>query len=439
MSWAAKRKTTRVEDEAYSLMGLFGVNIPVIYGEGRHAFYRLQEEILRCIPDQSIFAWGPLVYERYDWPCQQLGHAPLPDTEGKPQDATHEYLFATSAAAFEQSAGIVSLPLYEFYKKLHMSQRPIPEYAFTSYGIRTRMPWLLTTRTFTSRHYDSEEDRRIQMVEVVVLACADSAEGLIGLILRAADGARVPVPRTNQLDPEPIQYKVGARYAAGFVRGAALRCFPGSPRSNPIVFNTAYTDQLLALYVPSRPLESTLPSYATRVGRRGPWRPLTPSSARFDCPCEVVIEGWTAACLRKAGYTIATPSGDGLTVQVPGKGSLVHIALSCGQETWFISLTACIDRHPYFLPPPLVALVSAGSPPFLPPSSAVEGGDHRPVQPSKGCDAVHVQDWPNNTQRFEVQGKVVKLTFQSWTDHLDSGTSSGLYGLVIELSDAPRC
>ncbi|KAI9067119.1 HET-domain-containing protein, partial [Trametes sanguinea] len=58
MSWAAKRKTTRVEDEAYSLMGIFNVNIPVIYGEGRNAFYRLQEEILRCIPDQSIFAWG---------------------------------------------------------------------------------------------------------------------------------------------------------------------------------------------------------------------------------------------------------------------------------------------------------------------------------------------------------------------------------------------
>ncbi|OSD04009.1 HET-domain-containing protein, partial [Trametes coccinea BRFM310] len=57
MSWAAKRKATRVEDEAYSLMGIFNVNIPVIYGEGRYAFYRLQEEILRRIPDQSIFAW----------------------------------------------------------------------------------------------------------------------------------------------------------------------------------------------------------------------------------------------------------------------------------------------------------------------------------------------------------------------------------------------
>ncbi|RPD75572.1 HET-domain-containing protein [Lentinus tigrinus ALCF2SS1-7] len=53
--------TTRVEDEAYSLMGLFGIYMPTIYGEGRNAFLRLQEEILRRIPDQSIFAWGTCI------------------------------------------------------------------------------------------------------------------------------------------------------------------------------------------------------------------------------------------------------------------------------------------------------------------------------------------------------------------------------------------
>ncbi|KAI0330895.1 HET-domain-containing protein, partial [Cubamyces sp. BRFM 1775] len=58
MSWASRRKTTRVEDEAYSLMGIFGVYMPTIYGEGRNAFLRLQQEIIKTIPDQSIFAWG---------------------------------------------------------------------------------------------------------------------------------------------------------------------------------------------------------------------------------------------------------------------------------------------------------------------------------------------------------------------------------------------
>lgn len=60
MSWAANRKSARIEDEAYSLMGIFGVSMPTIYGEGRHAFVRLQEEIIRVSNDQSIFAWGEL-------------------------------------------------------------------------------------------------------------------------------------------------------------------------------------------------------------------------------------------------------------------------------------------------------------------------------------------------------------------------------------------
>ncbi|KAI6142967.1 hypothetical protein BKA82DRAFT_4186992 [Pisolithus tinctorius] len=59
MSWAADRKTTRVEDRAYSLMGLFGVNMPMLYGEGEKAFQRLQLEIIRTSSDHTIFAWDP--------------------------------------------------------------------------------------------------------------------------------------------------------------------------------------------------------------------------------------------------------------------------------------------------------------------------------------------------------------------------------------------
>ena len=58
MSWAANRTTTRVEDRAYSLMGLLDVNMPMLYGEGKKAFHRLQLEIIRTSDDQSIFAWG---------------------------------------------------------------------------------------------------------------------------------------------------------------------------------------------------------------------------------------------------------------------------------------------------------------------------------------------------------------------------------------------
>ncbi|KAK1636408.1 hypothetical protein BDP81DRAFT_481777 [Colletotrichum phormii] len=56
MSWAAKRKTTRIEGQAYCLLGLFGVSMPLLYGEGEMAFIRLQEEIMKRTDDQSIFA-----------------------------------------------------------------------------------------------------------------------------------------------------------------------------------------------------------------------------------------------------------------------------------------------------------------------------------------------------------------------------------------------
>lgn len=59
MSWAASRVTTRIEDRAHSLLGIFGVNMPMLYGEGARAFTRLQYEIIKSTNDLSIFAWNP--------------------------------------------------------------------------------------------------------------------------------------------------------------------------------------------------------------------------------------------------------------------------------------------------------------------------------------------------------------------------------------------
>ncbi|KAI1092425.1 heterokaryon incompatibility protein-domain-containing protein [Rostrohypoxylon terebratum] len=57
MSWAAGRSTSQPEDRAYSLMGIFGIHMPVIYGEGKQAFERLQGLIMMYSSDESIFAW----------------------------------------------------------------------------------------------------------------------------------------------------------------------------------------------------------------------------------------------------------------------------------------------------------------------------------------------------------------------------------------------
>ncbi|KAH6972780.1 heterokaryon incompatibility protein-domain-containing protein [Ilyonectria sp. MPI-CAGE-AT-0026] len=60
MSWASKRETTRKEDTAYCLLGILGVNMPLIYGEGERAFLRLQEEVVRTSFDPTILAWDTL-------------------------------------------------------------------------------------------------------------------------------------------------------------------------------------------------------------------------------------------------------------------------------------------------------------------------------------------------------------------------------------------
>jgi hypothetical protein len=57
MAWAARRQTTREEDSAYCLLGLFNVNMPLLYGEGSKAFLRLQEEIMKVSTDLSILLW----------------------------------------------------------------------------------------------------------------------------------------------------------------------------------------------------------------------------------------------------------------------------------------------------------------------------------------------------------------------------------------------
>ena len=100
MSWAAKRKTSRIEDRAYCLLGIFGINIPLVYGERESAFIRLQEEIMRISDDHSLFAWKS------------------EDNRGG--------LLATSPAAFIDSDNIVqSNPSDTFNSPLTMSSRGI--------------------------------------------------------------------------------------------------------------------------------------------------------------------------------------------------------------------------------------------------------------------------------------------------------------------------
>ncbi|KAF6822623.1 vegetative incompatibility protein HET-E-1 [Colletotrichum musicola] len=56
-SWVSQRVTTREEDIAYCMLGIFDINMPLLYGEGSKAFNRLQEEIIKVSNDMTIFSW----------------------------------------------------------------------------------------------------------------------------------------------------------------------------------------------------------------------------------------------------------------------------------------------------------------------------------------------------------------------------------------------
>jgi hypothetical protein len=54
-SWANGRQTTREEDKAYSLLGIFDIQIPLLYGEGgEKAWKRLREEINKPLKDKAF-------------------------------------------------------------------------------------------------------------------------------------------------------------------------------------------------------------------------------------------------------------------------------------------------------------------------------------------------------------------------------------------------
>ena len=56
MSWAAGGKTTMIEDWAYSLLGIFSINLVPVYWERNKAFLRLERALLESTPDESLFA-----------------------------------------------------------------------------------------------------------------------------------------------------------------------------------------------------------------------------------------------------------------------------------------------------------------------------------------------------------------------------------------------
>ena len=126
VSWASRRKTTRLEDEAHALMGIFDVHMPTIYGEGKNAFRRLQEEIMRKSSDSSLFAWGRL---QDSLPA----HAPFACLDS--HDLNEMYLLATSPRDFDHFVIPGSpRPRYVFAPTRRYTLRYVSQFASSASG-----------------------------------------------------------------------------------------------------------------------------------------------------------------------------------------------------------------------------------------------------------------------------------------------------------------
>ncbi|KAF4612602.1 hypothetical protein G7Y89_g15577 [Cudoniella acicularis] len=100
MSWASTRETTRQEDEAYCLMGIFDVHMPLLYGESSKAFRRLQLEILANSDDESLLTWTT-----------------------RPFDPISGGVFASLPAVFYDAGGIVRSEIDESRPPLSMTNK----------------------------------------------------------------------------------------------------------------------------------------------------------------------------------------------------------------------------------------------------------------------------------------------------------------------------
>lgn len=160
MSWAAFRETKRTEDRAYSLLGIFGVNMPLLYGEGDRAFERLQLELINETTEESILAWSPSrnsldstssadsIYFSRDWakqyhlPLPQYSRAhPRPDFSQVYAHSSSHGLLARVPEDFTCWEDLVVTPLYEANSVMEMSNRglrialPLIELGSYTYGL----------------------------------------------------------------------------------------------------------------------------------------------------------------------------------------------------------------------------------------------------------------------------------------------------------------
>ena len=170
MSWAASRKTSRIEDIAYSLLGIFDINMPLIYGEGKRAFKRLQEELLKTrTDDHSLFAWGTVV-STPSIKITDLSQYIERETIQQNQNTVRQPLLgllAESPRDFSSSGGFIPMPWVSLFYRSVLDPASLP--LLIDGGVRLELPLL---EAFDSIYYwDKPKIAQMRTAKTIALLC----------------------------------------------------------------------------------------------------------------------------------------------------------------------------------------------------------------------------------------------------------------------------
>lgn len=395
MAWAAKRQTTRVEDKAYSLLGIFGVNMPTIYGEGANAFIRLQEEILRQVPDQSIFAWGPLLRDDAVL-YKNLGPYSVSD-DGRYWQSRN--LFAWSPDAFVNSGGISSIPPEAFQKRFSIPA-VLSEYNVTSYGMRSRFPLIPIQHGSEKTTY------------LALLGCEDADGRVIALLLY----------------PQP---EAAGRFYVGH--------YVGRPQVPPNSYFRAVSlseSRIQQLASTIEVMDVCIPYRASPTAQRAPL--AAPSLPTFRCPCDIVVPTWLVAGVEKVGFVVSITGEDNvLHISEVAPPQNPMIVLKAAGETIHVRIGRCQCRG-RFLCVSVTGTAPTSSAPSTTPSrsSTLVGSVDTKLSLSTTatsvdlpprCPADHVASWEDWSKDFACDGRILRLRFDTWITRAD------MYSLAIEV------
>jgi len=175
MSWAAHRQTSRTEDIAYCLLGIFDINMPLLYGEGEKAFRRLQEEIIATNPeDHSLFAWGNIVPRpsiEIANPAQLSGITEIPWVRrGKLLG-----LFARSPRNFAGSGRFINTRCAAVYYRSNRGRITLP--VPVNGGIRIELP-VIPGGFHSVYHWHRPKMSQLRQGLITVLLCCDEEHPL---------------------------------------------------------------------------------------------------------------------------------------------------------------------------------------------------------------------------------------------------------------------